>query len=224
MSALIRMRVTAYVRTGRFILPLLSTLVLLGVLYGGGRSGPAEAYGLSALLLFPVLAWQTKLLLDAEPDVQRRLALAALGSRRREVTAGLVAAALVAVPLVVLAIVLPWVFGAVKSVDVGSGLLLGTWAHLIVIPPAVAVGAWSSRVIAGSAGRATAVLTSGVVLAFVLGLHGSPVPWLAPPLVITARTLANGAGAATVAGLTGWALAWGAAAVAGYGWLRRSRA
>ena len=59
---------------------------------------------------------------------------------------------------------------------------------------------------------------------FVLGLRGSPVPWLAPPLVTTARTLADGAGAAAVAGLTFWALAWGAAAVAGYGWLRRSRA
>jgi hypothetical protein len=224
MSALIRMRVVAYVRTGRFILPLLSTLVLLGVLYGGGRSGPAESYGLSALLLFPVLAWQAKLLLDAEPDVQRRLAQAALGSPAREWTAGLVAAALAALPLVVLALVLPWIFGAVTSVDAGSGVLLGGWAHLMIIPAAVAIGALSSRVVAGSAGRATAVLTSGVVLAFVVGLHGSPVPWLAPPLVTTARTLAAGAGAAAVAGLTVWALAWGAVAVAGYGWLRRSRA
>src|SRR5947199_374104 len=88
MTALIRMRLTAYVRTGRFILPLLSELILLGVLYGGGRSGAAESYGVSALLLFPVVAWQTKLLLDAEPDVQRRLALAALGSWTRELTAG----------------------------------------------------------------------------------------------------------------------------------------
>ena len=224
MTTLIWMRLIAYVRTGRFILPLLSALILLGVLYGGGRSDPAEAYGVSALLLFPVLAWQTKLLLDVEPDVQRRLALAALGSRAREMTAGLVAAALVALPLVLLAIVLPWIFGAVTSKGAGSGILLGVWAHVIVIPAAVAVGALSTRPIAGSAGRATAVLASGVVLAFVLGLHGSPVPWLAPPLVMTARTLADGAGAAAVAGLSAWALAWGAVAVAGYGWLRRSRA
>ena len=224
MTSLIRMRLIAYVRTGRFILPLLSALILLGVLYGGGRSGAAEAYGVSALLLFPVLAWQTKLLLDAEPDVQRRLALAALGSRVREVAAGLVAAALAALPLVLLAIILPWLVGAVTSAGAGSGVALGVWAHVIVIPAAIAVGALSSRPIAGSAGRATAVLASGVVLAFVLGLHGSPVPWLAPPLVTTARTMADGVGAAALAGLTFWALAWGAVAVAGYGWLRRSRA
>jgi hypothetical protein len=224
MSALVRMRLIAYVRTGRFIMPLLSTLVLLGILYGGGQSDATEAYGVSALLMFPVLAWQTKLLLDTEPDVQRRLALAALGSRRRELTAGLLSATLAALPLILLALVLPWVFGAVTSTDVGSGLLLGVWAHAVLTPPAVALGAWSSRVIAGTMGRATAVLASGVVLAFVLGLRGSPVPWLAPPLVILSRTLANGAGAAAVAGLTGWALAWGAVVIAGYGWLRRSRA
>ena len=138
MTSLIRMRLIAYVRTGRFILPLLSALILLGVLYGGGRSGAAEAYGVSALLLFPVLAWQTKLLLDAEPDVQRRLALAALGSRVREVAAGLVAAALAALPLVLLAIILPWLVGAVTSAGAGSGVALGVWAHVIIIPAAIA--------------------------------------------------------------------------------------
>jgi len=224
MTALIRMRLIGYLRTGRFILPLLSTLVVLGILYGGGRSSAAEAYGTSALLLFPVLAWQTKLLLDTEPDVQRRVALVALGSRRREVTAGLVAAALAAVPLIVVALALPWIFDAVTSVDVGSGMLLGIWAHVVAALPALAIGAWSSRVISGSAGRATAVLTSGVVLAFVIGLHGSPVPWLAPPLVSASRTMDAGASAAAVTGLTAWALVWAALAVAGYGWLRRSRA
>ncbi len=224
MTSLIKMRLRAYLRTGRFILPLLAALVVLGILYGGGRSTVASAYGTSALLLFPILAWQTKLLLDTEPDVQRRLALTALGSRRREVTAGLVAATLAAVPLIVLALALPWVFDAVTAGDAGSGIALGIWVHAIITPPAVAIGALSSRVIAGSAGRATAVLTSGVVLAFVIGLHGSPVPWLAPPLVSTARSLDAGASAAAVTGLTVWALVWGAVVIAGYGWLRRSRA
>jgi len=224
MTSLIRMRLAAYVKSGRFILPLLATLVLLGIAYGGGRSSAASAYGTSALMLFPVLAWQTKLLLDTEPDVQRRLALTVLGSRPREVAAGLVGAALAAVPLIVVALVLPWVFDAVNSVDVGSGVALGIWVHAIITPPAVAIGAWSSRVISGAAGRATAVLTSALVLAYVIGLRGSPVPWLAPPLVSTARSLDAGASFAAVSGLTVWALVWGAVAIAGYGWLRRSRA
>lgn len=224
MAALTRMRLLAYIRTGRFILPLLSTLILLGVAYGGGRSGAAEAYGVSTMLLFPVLAWQTKLLLDVEPDVQRRLALVAIGSRRREVTAGLLAAALAAVPLVLLALVVPWLLGAVTSTAAGTGVLLGIWSHLVVVPAALAVGAWSSRVIAGPAGRATAILASSLVLAFVLGLRGSPVPWLAPPLISTAHLLSGTVAAAALAGYTLWALIWGAVVLAGYGWLRRSRA
>jgi hypothetical protein len=223
-TALVRMRLLTYIRTGRFILPLLLCLVLLFVSYGGAPSGSAQAYAISATLLFPVLAWQTKLLLDAEPDVQRKIALVSLGSRRREVTAGLIAAAIVAVPLVLLALVLPWIFGAVTVTGAGSGVLLGLWAHLILVPAALAVGAWSSRVIAGPAGRATAILASSLVLAFVLGLRGSPAPWLAPPLISTAKMLSGNVSPATVLGYTFWALAWGAVVLAGYGWLRRSRA
>jgi hypothetical protein len=79
----------------------------------------------------------------------------------------------------------------------------------MVVPPALALGAWSSRVVAGSPGRAVAVLTSGAVLTLVLGLRGSPVPWLAPPIMRTARELASGAQAGPLIGLTAWALVWG---------------
>lgn len=222
MKALVRMRLIGYLRTGRFIIPLISSLVLLTILYGGGEAPPAELYGVSALLLFPVLAWQTKLLLDAEPDAQRRIAMSALGSPVREVTAGLSAAALAGVPLILLALVLPWLFGAASATDAGSGLALGVWAHVLVVPPALAIGGLSSRVITRTAGRGAAVLVSGVVLAFVLGLRVWPVPWLAPPLIAMDRVLTGDVGTAAVLGLTVWALLWSAAALTGYGWLRRS--
>jgi hypothetical protein len=223
MTALVLMRLAGFIRTGRFIPPLIAALVLLGILYGGGQAGIAEAYGVSALMMFPVLAWQTKLLLDTEPDVQRRLALVALRSRRREAVGGMAAAALVAIPVVLIAMALPWIVDAVKPVDVGGGLLLGLWAHAVVIPPALALGALSSRVIAGTPGRAAAILAGGIVLALVLGLHSSPVPWLAPPLIGAAHALAQGARGAPLVGLTTWALVWSAVVLAGYGWLRRTR-
>ena len=39
---------------------MITALALLGVIHGGGQSAAAPAYGYSAALLFPVLAWQAK--------------------------------------------------------------------------------------------------------------------------------------------------------------------
>ncbi len=229
MNALILMRLGALQRTGKAIAPAIGALVVLCVLYGGGQARPAEAYGVSAVLLFPVFAWQSKILLDVEPDVQRRLVLVALRSRRREVLAGLIAAALSAVPLILAALVMPWLFGALTLAGGGPGLggslLLGLWIHLILVPPAVALGAWCSRVVAGNAGRSVALLAAGVVATLLLGLKGSPVPWLAPPLLSGARTLtAEHIRYVLLGPLTGWALAWAGVLLLGYWWLRRTRA
>jgi hypothetical protein len=226
---LISIRLTGLTRTGRAIAPLLGGMVVLAIFYGGGAAKPAEAYGLSAIVLFPVLAWQTKILLDVEPDTQRQLAVVALGSWRREAIAGLVAAAAATVPVVLFALVLPWLIGAVTLSQGGPGffeaLLLGIWAHAIAVPPAVALGALASRVITTSAGRAAAVLAGAVVMAIVLGVSASPVPWLAPPLLRVAHALAGTkVNLAVLLPFTFWALLWAAVVLVGYGWLRRRRA
>ncbi|HKT05618.1 MAG TPA: hypothetical protein VJT31_39400 [Rugosimonospora sp.] len=229
MTPLIGMRLTGLTRTGRAIAPLLGGLVVLAVLYGGGAARPAEAYGLSAIVLFPVLAWQTKILLDVEPDTQRQMAVVALGSWRREALAGMVAAAAATVPVVLLALLLPWLLGGVSTGLGGPSLvpalLLGLWAHAVAVPPAVALGALSSRVITTSAGRAAAVLAGAVVLALVLGVPASPVPWLAPPLLGVARALSGQqVQVARLLPYTGWAVVWAVAILVGYGWMRRRRA
>jgi hypothetical protein len=228
--ALVRMRVYGYVRTGRILAPLLACLVMLGTLYGGGAAQAGEAYGVSALLLFPILAWQTKLLLDAEPDVQRRLARVAVGSAGRELAAGLVAAIVVAIPLVAFALVLPWAIGGVQGPvhpedpSLGSGVAAGLWAHLIVIPPAVALGAWASRAMTRSFGTGAMVLVGGAVLTIVLGLRGSPLGWVAPPMMPVTRLATHGFVLSGVASISVHALLWTAAAVAAYAWVRRTRA
>lgn len=67
------------------------------------------------------------------------------------------------------------------------------------------------------------MLALGGVGAVVLGLSGSAVPWLAPPIMATARATAGALPATTAALLTVWAMAWSAVALAGYVWWRRSR-
>lgn len=229
LASLVRMRLAGFSRSGRLLAPVITLLIVLGILYGGGAAPAGEAYGFAALVLFPVLAWQTKLLLDAEPDVQRRLAVVAAGGLRRELTAGLLAAGVVALAAVAASLVLPWPLGGITGsrepgdTSLPTGIALGVWAHLIAIPPAIALGALASRAITRHAGRGVVVLAAGAVVAWVLGLRGSPVPWLAPPLLAAARAAAQGPAAETVLGLTGWALAWAAAGITLYVWLRRTR-
>jgi hypothetical protein len=227
MTALIGMRLSAYVRTQVALAPLLVALAILGVFYGGGKAEPAEAYGMSAVVLFPIFAWQVKILLDVEPDVQRHIAITALGSRAREIGNGLLAGALTTLVTAGLGMVLPWLLGGVSAqgarVPLGPALMLGLWAHLLAVPPAVALGAFASRPISRSAGVSALVLTGGGVLAIVLGLKGSPVPWLVPPIMATARATVNQVAAPTAALLTLWSLAWTAVAVYAYIRLRRFR-
>ncbi|WBB66356.1 hypothetical protein [Micromonospora sp. WMMD812] len=229
MTALLRLRLAGFLRTGRAVAPLLTGLVALGILYGGGRAQPAEAYGVSAVVLFPVLAWQTKVLLDVEPDGQRRLAQVTVGAGR-ERAAGLLAATVAALGTVAVALVFPWLVGGVTGPvepghrPVGVGIALGLWAHLLAVPPSVVLGALASRAVTRSAGYGVAVLALGGVGAVVLGLTGSVAPWLVPPIMATARATAGDTPAATVTLLTLWAAGWSAVAAVGYLWWRRSRA
>jgi hypothetical protein len=232
MMPIVAMRLHAYLRTYVVIAPTLAALVALALLYGGGKSRPEEAYGVSAMLIFVVLAWQVKILLDVEPDVQRRLVRVAAGSAHREIGAGVVAGAVTAAPTIGLALVLPWLLNGVGPVSapgepaplpLAAALGVGLWAHLLALAPAVALGAWASRAVSRSAGRAVCVLAGGTVAALVLGLRSSPVPWLAPPLAETARMSSQGLTVGGVFGLTVWAAVWAAVVLAGYWWARVRR-
>jgi hypothetical protein len=170
------------------------------------------------------MAWQAKLVLDTEPDVQRRLAITAVG-RQREVVAGLIAASTVGLTTVVFALVVPWVIGGIRTGDLplGEGIGLGAWAHLSALVAAVGLGALASRALTRTTLYGVAVLVTGSVLAIAFGFEGSPAPWLMPPLMATARMLAHQPEAGTAVGLTVQALAWTAVVLSGYTWLRRTR-
>jgi hypothetical protein len=228
MIALVRMRLAGFLQTGRAVAPLLAALVVLSILYGGGQAQAGEAYGVSAAILFGVLAWQTKVLLDVEPDVQRRLGRVAVGAAK-EIAAGLLAAVVAGLPVVLLGLVLPWVVGGVTTPKAGdpslyTGIALGIWAHLLLLLPAVAIGALASRAVTLQSARGVAVLVGGLVLAIVFGLKSFPAPWLAPPVMTTARDTVGAAHLPAIALATAWGLAWTAAAVVAYGQMRKSRA
>lgn len=226
MTALVRMRLAAFVRGGRALAPGIAALAVVGVLYGGGASPAAPAYGFSAVAFFPVVAWATKLLLDTEPDVQRRLARVAVGERR-ELTAGLLAAALFGLLVCAVAMVVPLGIGGIElGRSLPGGLVAGLVAHLLMLPAGLALGALSSRVITRTLQTGLVTLVGGVILVIIFGLRGSIAPFLVPPVMAMGRAL-NGEvlpSIATFGRLTGWALAWCLVALAAYVHLRRRRA
>ena len=116
MTGIVRLRVGADVRAHHAIAPMMAGLVVLAVLYGGGVARAEEAYGVSAVVLFPVMAWQVKILLDVEPDVQRRLVRIGAGSANREIAGGLLAASATVLPTIIGGLALPWAFHGVADV------------------------------------------------------------------------------------------------------------
>ena len=229
MIALIWMRLTGFVRSGRALAPVIAGLVVLAVIYGGGQSQAAPAYGYSAVMLFPVLAWLSKLVLDAEPDVQRRLARLSVGAGR-EAAAGFLAAVLIGLVVCAVAMLAPVPFGAIRGPGPGepslaAGVTLGALAHLLMLPAAVGLGALASRAVTRSIRNGVAVLVTGAVLVVVLGLSGSIAPWLVPPVMATARSLSRPTlpAAGTFLLLSGWTLVWCAVALTAYAGLRRRR-
>ena len=229
MSALVWMRLAGFVRSGRALAPMIAAPVVLGVIHGGGASQAAPAFGYSAVMLFPVLAWTTKLLLDTEPDAQRRLARLAAGPGR-ELIAGLLAAAVAGLVFCAMAMAAPWPFGTIRGPEPGepglaAGVTVGVLAHLLALVAAVALGALASRAVTGTVRNGLTVLVAGSVLVIVFGLSGSIAPWLVPPVMAMARVLNRPVlpPAGTFGLLSAWAVAWCAVVLAGYGWLRRRR-
>jgi hypothetical protein len=226
-TALARMRLEGYVRSGRVLFPALAALVVLGVAYGGGAAQAGEAYGYSAVVLFPVLATQAQMLLNTEPDVQRRLSVVAVGGVRREMLAGTLAAVVASLGAVVVALTVPWLIGGITGParpddpSLAAGFTAGIWAYLLLLPPAIALGTLASRAAVGSVGLGLAVLASGCVLGYVVGVRDSAVWWLGPPLLPTARATVEGLDVAALLGYTAQSLLWTAAVAALYTWLRR---
>lgn len=224
-AALVRMRLLAYVKSQRAVVPMIAALALVFFAHAGGAAGPGPAYGFAAVLLFGVFAWQAKLLLDSEPDEQRRLARLSVGSMPAELFAGMAAAFVAALPLVAVSLVVPFL---TRTLELTGGpwlaLLVGGWLHLLAVLGGLATGALVSRAIVPSAGWSAVILVGSTVLVLILGSRDAlGLQWLVPQLFAGIRAVED---ESTVRGLvvTLHAMVWSALVLAAYAILRRGRA
>jgi len=185
-GALVGLRVRTGARAGRALPPLLSGVVLLGVVHAGGAAPAAQAYAFSAAVLFGVFGWQAAVVLDAEPDDQRLLARTALGARG-EILAGLMAAGATTVPLAVVATGAPQLMGVLADPH-PVAFARGLWLHLLSALCGAAWGAVVSRASVPAARWSILLLLAGAVLVPVLGGRGpAPGRWTVPPFAASMR-------------------------------------
>ncbi|MFI6299592.1 hypothetical protein ACIBEJ_48915 [Nonomuraea sp. NPDC050790] len=217
-----RFRIAAYVRSHRVYQALVPILAMLAIIYANRAPLGSEAPALadSAVLIIPMLAWATRSLLDTEPDEQRAISATTAGSRTRELTGGLLAAAAVNTTFATLALVCGLLMGleATPSPDV---LLAATVLHVLAVLAGLMLGALTSRVILPSPALSIMTLLFGYLAMLLISI--TPAYWLTVP--VTAWLKAAGAGTlpTDLPALTAISLAWCAAGLAGYTWLRRTR-
>jgi hypothetical protein len=103
-NALCRYQLADFVRSQRWVPPLLVYLIVLGLVYSLDAGPAVPAYGATAVALFPIVAWLTRMMLSAEDPVAREITAATARGQLRGQAALLVSAGVATLPFVVLSI------------------------------------------------------------------------------------------------------------------------
>ncbi len=194
---LMRFQLLGFVKSSRALPPSILGLLVLLVLNGTGRAPAVATYATSAVVMFPIFAWTARQLIETEPDVQRALSAIAVGSRLRAQLTTLSSAAVSCLTIVVAAMVVPWIVGAITVPTgdrLGTDLALGFVLQLLAVVPAVAIGAWASRPVIVNRGASMLTLVGASVASILAGVEawGGVASAVAPPLGSSARAAAAG--------------------------------
>lgn len=158
-------------KSQRWLPPVFVYLATTGILYGGDPGTPRPPYGVSEMVLFPLAAWLTVVLVNNEDPVQRHVTLAAVGGWRR-LLGGLVGAALVLNGvLVLLATLVP---AAIHHHPYAlSDVALGFVAHVISAVTGIGLGVLCARPIIPTTGWS---LMAVVGVSLVVLVVANPLP------------------------------------------------
>jgi hypothetical protein len=226
--ALVRFQVSAYLRSHRFLQPLIVILLVSALMATDGPAGPERIklasgqFADAAAFLVPIGAWAGRTLLDTEPDVQRDLSTIAVGGRTTAALAGLLSGYATVLALAATLLVVPVVQGVsvgLTAPAIAECLLL----QVLVAAAATVFGALTSRAIIPNTALSIVALLGGSVLVLLLSM--SPLSWLSIPMIGSERAAHNGPAALAHAlpGLGLHLILWTAAAASGYVALRKIR-
>ncbi|MCP2339695.1 hypothetical protein [Actinomadura rupiterrae] len=172
MIALIRFQLAGYLRSMRFLPPLIVAVLLVLLVFGQWPSGPDRiklatgTLGDAAAFMVPLSAWTSRSLLDTQPTVQRWITLLAV---RQSAIAGLLAAFTASTVLGLILFAAPLLQALTIGVPAAT-----TAAAALLVPLACAagtlIGAWTSRAIIPGAGASLLTLLAILTASLLLGL------------------------------------------------------
>jgi hypothetical protein len=164
-------------KSQRWLPPLFVYFATIGILYGGDPGTPRPPYGVSAMVLFPLAAWLTVVLVNNEDPVQRHVTLAAVGGWGR-LLGGLVTAALALNGvLVLLATLVPALIH--HHPYALSDVVLGFTAHAISAVCGIGLGVLCARPIVPTTGWSLVGVTGVALLLLVVANRLPPVGGMA---------------------------------------------
>ncbi|MFF8606242.1 ABC transporter [Streptomyces sp. NPDC015346] len=184
MTALLRYQTDLFLRSQRWLAPLLLYAVFLGV---GVRAGEPVlgALGYTSAALLPVTAWIVRICLNQEPPAARTVVAAAAGRERAHLAAVLAAVACAALlgTVAVLGVTAVSDLRGVGPVAAGAAGLL---AAAVCVLTGAAVGALCTRPLLHAPGWSLAALVLASLLALVTS--GSPAKYAVTGLITGSRT------------------------------------
>lgn len=194
MTALVHYTLRDFVRSHRFLPPLIVFGVVFATLYAVHPTPVLSSYGATALSMYPLAAWYTAALLGAEDPVQRQVTIVNSGGAARTDLAKVLTACLLASPLVLIALLLPAALGFLEM-PAHETLLpylgVGLVCHATAAVTGVALGLlWSPPMV-----QRTGYTFGGILLCLVLTV---PFSHVAPPLTAT-RAMRDGTPPSAVA-------------------------
>ncbi|WP_137992660.1 ABC transporter [Streptomyces vilmorinianum] len=170
MTALLRYQTDLFLRSQRWLAPLLLYAVFLGV---GVRAGEPVlgALGYAAAALLPVTAWVVRICLNQEPAAARHVVAATAGRQRAHLAASLAAVGCM-VLLGTVAVLGVTAVSDLRGVDPFAAGTAGLLAAGVCVLTGAALGALCTRPVLHAPGWSLAALVLGSLLALVTS--GSP--------------------------------------------------
>jgi len=220
MIAIMRLSLAYYLRTHRWVAPLIVYVGAIMFMYSVVPNPVMESYALTSALLFATAAWTGFGYIDAEHPAHQALAALHAGGIRRyysgKLLAGLV---LVTILPSLLAVLYPLAFGKFERAATASEAMTALLAHMAQAGLGFAVAAWFTRKLAARHGNALLGLFLTVAASLAAGSIAEALPdqargltWVLPPVGQTMRFLTErDSGAHGAAGDWFAGLAWPAA-------------